>query len=846
MDETQVKQSLEKLFEHSRIVIWYDDDASYADNIPVIDGITVLNLDEMSVLKARVIFDINQPEQKFLLYSANPQPSDQENWLLDVTLYAPVFKADMVSSVMRDLNLVQHHWYQFFADKKAFFKNKDRRQRFQDKRPADTDSDEMMAVKMMAATLKLDTEDAFRIVIAILSEIAKDGSLDSTDTSLQDFQKFGLEKAFWKMVSDKFGYNNPNPTLHNFILSLFASDLAHSLGNNSKPVQISNLIMSKAANAAICLNNWRDTTSGAKNYDALSKIVAKELMISEWGIGKDVKPWLGVCTFREIDVAILNGMMRSVVDQEYLLNNAELYGDINARQKTYWVSGDKKLELAYDAIKYASDLLALVNKYQPSVDNIVNFEELYKFYVSDLYRIDQSYRKTIDSMIQVGMNKFEDLYELVENFYTTGFIDRLGRKLNDVVESALINWKVPGIIKQCDFYKAKVSSDEKTVVIISDALRYEVAQELSEELNKINRIKSEIQSMLGVVPSHTTLGMAALLPHDDKLAYNDKNQITVDGKSTIGTDARTAILSKSDGIAIRLEDLRKMDRNSGREFVKDHQLIYVYHGGIDEKSHGGSEEETCKSVHETIIELTDMVNYLIGTLNVSKVYITADHGFLFQYSQRKITDKNSAETKFSDPNTVTKKRYAYGKDNVKLENSLFGSTAATAKTLPDQSVYFNVPCGAGLYNFVGGARFTHGGVMPQEIVVPLVAARIYRDPKSVTTSSPVKVTIVNAPTKLTNSICKFKLLQAEMVDNRHTAVTLKFGLYDQNNKAISNIETITFDAKDKENREKEIKLNLINQHYNSNQFYCLRLSDENGTIIENKQLKIDLVYDNEF
>ena len=53
----------------------------------------------------------------------------------------------------------------------------------------------------------------------------------------------------------------------------------------------------------------------------------------------------------------------------------------------------------------------------------------------------------------------------------------------------------------------------KVVVIISDALRYEVAEELLRLVRQEDRYDAEIEPLLAVLPSFTQLGMAALLPH---------------------------------------------------------------------------------------------------------------------------------------------------------------------------------------------------------------------------------------------------------------------------------------------------------------------------------------------
>src|SRR3546814_6935404 len=78
-----------------------------------------------------------------------------------------------------------------------------------------------------------------------------------------------------------------------------------------------------------------------------------------------------------------------------------------------------------------------------------------------------------------------------------------------------------------DFYREQVAEyrrkDQKVVVIISDALRYEVAEQALREIRKLNRFDAELKPMVGVLPSYTQLGMAALLPHR-QLAIRDDNR----------------------------------------------------------------------------------------------------------------------------------------------------------------------------------------------------------------------------------------------------------------------------------------------------------------------------------
>ena len=79
------------------------------------------------------------------------------------------------------------------------------------------------------------------------------------------------------------------------------------------------------------------------------------------------------------------------------------------------------------------------------------------------------------------------------------------------------DWALPGIESQQSFYKTTVkpylNRDERVYVIISDAMRYEIGVELAEKLNNETIGECSIDSMLGVIPSVTKLGIASLLHH---------------------------------------------------------------------------------------------------------------------------------------------------------------------------------------------------------------------------------------------------------------------------------------------------------------------------------------------
>ena len=198
--------------------------------------------------------------------------------------------------------------------------------------------------------------------------------------------------------------------------------------------------------------------------------------------------------------------------------------------------------------------------------------------------------------------------------------------------------------------------NRRAFVIISDAFRYEAAQELTAELNGKYRFEATLSSQLGVLPSYTALGMASLLPHKT-LAYKGTD-VLVDGKSSIASE-RDGILQAVGGLACKCDELMAKKKEEGREFVKDKRVVYIYHNTVDAVGDDGKTEgKTFEAVRTAIDELAALVGYIVNNLNGHHIVVTADHGFLFTETARVETDKSKLKDK-PDGTILAKKRYLH-------------------------------------------------------------------------------------------------------------------------------------------------------------------------------------------
>ena len=111
-DLNQINTALERLFcEGHRIVFWNDPDREFMNALPflLLDGVTVLRLDEVGSLEAKIRLERDEPTAKFLLYSPCEEPDFEDDWLLDIRLFSRSFRADRPSILLQELKLVNQH-----------------------------------------------------------------------------------------------------------------------------------------------------------------------------------------------------------------------------------------------------------------------------------------------------------------------------------------------------------------------------------------------------------------------------------------------------------------------------------------------------------------------------------------------------------------------------------------------------------------------------------------------------------------------------------------------------------------------------------------------------------------
>lgn len=870
MSNQRITDSLNNLFDSHRIIFWHDPEGEFCSTVATLalGEAQLIRLDETPALKVKLDIERGGDARQWLLYSPAAEPEPSHDWLLDIRLRSKPFHADSTSILLEDLGLSSQLLRAHLKERTKFLKSKERVERLK-KWTAPSDNANDLDLKMLGVIARADQPVLFSILLRLFSGLVDEdvADLDHVSKQWQEIVSNELEPYFWNQVKQELGYSETNPCLRDLLFRVLVTDFSRSLSGDC-PGQLSHFLLtdkSLAANAAVFASRWRSDMANFSSYNALSAEVAKELGLNNLLIALTAESLADTMTFEAVEQRIIKDLKdRIIAGAGAGMDTVRTL--IARRRDGHWANRllaqgsdiTRALVASYDALEAAADFFELKAQHSAGFSFTDACAGL-SVYQSNLFRFDQRYRQfnyAADAVEPMGWAVLHELRERVDNAYSGWFMPDLASAWGKVLEGelGLLNsWQVNGLVNQQDFYLAQVKplldiGIKRVFVVISDAFRYEAAEEFSREINSRNRFKAGLSSMLGVLPSYTTLGMAALLPHD-KLAYQLNNNLgIIANEVTVATiEQRNAYLERYEGVAIKAEDLLALGKDKGFEFVRDRRLIYIYHDRIDmigDKQ--ASETKTFEAVADTLVELGQLANFIINSLKASTVLITADHGFMYQESALDVADKSALDEK---PNgtLIAKKRYIIGQGIGKNSKVWSGNTAVTAGTdIGAGSMDFWVPKGAARFHFAGGARFVHGSAMPQEILVPVITLRVSETDNART--RPVDFSLLGASNKVVTNKQRFEFIQTEAVSERVLPRTVLISIRDGDT-LISDEQSLSFDSTSQlmDERKRSVILTVLTGNYDRNKEHLLIARDAQTKVeVLRLPLKVDLAFANDF
>jgi hypothetical protein len=284
-----------------------------------------------------------------------------------------------------------------------------------------------------------------------------------------------------------------------------------------------------------------------------------------------------------------------------------------------------------------------------------------------------------------------------------------------------VGFEIEGILHQTRIFSDRVAPSlakrKKTVFLVVDALRYEMAFELLEGMDKDFDVT--LEPSIGSLPSITSVGMAALLPGAEKGIELDavKGGLTValEGCPLKDRKSRLAFFEgKISGglVAVKLTDILKIGAKRKKE-LKEANLIVVTSQEIDRLGEEGDDQAETRRWMDDMLEQLRRCIRILAKLGVENFIITADHGYLFAdwVDPGMLMDSPGGTVVELHPRVWIGKGGTDAKGFVRVAANQLEYGGDLEMAFPRGLSCFKVKGGVGGY--------FHGGISLQEMVIPV-------------------------------------------------------------------------------------------------------------------------------
>lgn len=859
MDSEKIVEELNRRFAQPltefykrRIIVWYDEENEFEDRLDeiVLTDAKVVALTGSNNFEVKKLIAEDDTTSNILLYKPFFDNEPDDNWLLDVELYSEEFRADLISMWMDEIHLpCTPDMRRTVKAYRKFLGAKARREKLVSfSTPINTPKDLKLAV--MASTSGLRALDPGQIIKAVI----KGGYDISKNEVYSNLVNYGADDTFWAMVAQGTGYHEDEPDIKRFAAHLIITAVTRTMHQEYLKGYEPFYSLPHQAYCYDLVIDWANSIDDGEAIRDIANLVEEELGTEKRLIKLSVDDLVDTEVFPSINEIILHKLMDDISNQ--IIEADKIKSIVEKRRTMVWY---QKYHNFYDGLLSVAYMQEFFLEHADGF-HLAKSKDIWKAYTNDYYRMDSFYRafqksymesvKEYNPELQDSLKKVADV---VEKLYKNWFLGQLSENWTNICESDLIEYGyIMDIPRQEKFYDSYIEHDDNRVfVIISDAFRYEVAVELTDELKRDTQAKVNISSMQSVFPSITKFGMAALLPHKELKAEikstskTDRLVIQADGEST-DSNNRENVLQKANEMStvIKYKDLLGMSKAEIGAVIKGMKVVYIYHDRVDKTSHT-DENAVFSACDDAISEIKNIIKMLTGHTGGIHAYVTADHGFLYTYSPLSEDQKVDKTTDSSD-DVEYGRRYAIMNKGAKPEYLMpvkFLFSDEFDAFAPRENIRLKMS-GAGM-------NFVHGGTSLQEMVVPLVEykslrndSKEYQRNKNKYDTKPVTIGLLSSSHKISNMIFTLNFYQKEAVAENREAATYQLYFTDSNGKQVSDVQKIIADKTSGEGQDRTFRVgfNLKPIKFVNTETYYLVIVDENGMEVEKEEFQIDIAF----
>ena len=308
---------------------------------------------------------------------------------------------------------------------------------------------------------------------------------------------------------------------------------------------------------------------------------------------------------------------------------------------------------------------------------------------------------------------------------------------------------IKGVLRQRDTFEKQVRpllGDGKIAYVWVDALRFEMARELCRLLQ--DDFKLEIQPAIATIPTITEIGMAALLPKAYESirvvgAGGGKLALEVGGKIIKDRKDRVAFLKEHAGVSVfdaKLEDLLPKPTKRVKEGIQNSELILITSQEIDELCEADNVAQARLQIDGVLSHLRRGVRVLADH-GIKNIVLVADHGHLF-------ADEIGKDMKIEAPGGKVEDLHRRVWVGVGGNSEPAYMRSPLASLGVDSEFDIATPWTFAVFKSKGGGRaYFHGGLSPEELIVPVVV--MHSAAKSSAPTTGIQWTLTPGTSKLT-------------------------------------------------------------------------------------------------
>ena len=569
-------------------------------------------------------------------------------------------------------------------------------------------------------------------------------------------------------------------------------------GDNYKQYKIKNPMMldgqNKVYEYGLQSRQWSEKFSQA--MAELGKDIKEEEIISVYGIDAQ---------YNYMPEALCWPILKEILDKKLMTEPDEVNDRMRNLSLKFSTQSDiqvvikfiEQVALYYEKVKSVGTLK--FNTPEAYVQKYIDSEE-------GLYLADLCYRHSLEAYHQL-ITKETPLEQTINEVKHQ--LDMEYAKLTNVLNLEWLTCVMEkdnlfdglSIPKQEDLYNDE-ATPESQVIVISDALRYEVAVELMQELaGKKTDHDLNLTVRKAMLPTETKYCKTAMLPHHSMTLQG--NEMAVDDAVLSSVESRTAHLRryKEKSICITYEELMNGPVQSKREIFKQFPLVYVFHDTIDRASHSQSPFEVISACRKAIEELTVLIPRIMASWNVTNIVVTSDHGFIYNDQVFEEKDKHSIAEVCEEKKT----RYYLTKSNEAVEG-IAKFPIGKVSGITSSDLYVAVPLGTNRLAAPGGYNFAHGGATLQEMLIPAIIGHKGKQQKT----EKVGVSLMSHNLNMVSSRLKFYLIQSEAVSMSVMERKVACQVFNGDEPVTAEKELLlnSTDAANLNNRVFEVTLNL--------------------------------------